>query len=95
MDSENKIYFGTRNTKKGMSYVEQEYNSETGEITFHGKIKLNLNSKDGKRMFYYSQIDGTPVICYFFKDRNTYRKSAGEKDEADEKVMVQFGVKME
>lgn len=87
-----KSEFGTRKNDRG--FIEQEYDLETGEITFSGKIKVNRKTKDGKRIFYYSYIDHTPITSYFF-DKTPYRKVGGEKDEADEEVKRIFEIDMD
>ena len=74
--------------------IEQEYNLETGEVTFSGKVKVDRSTKDGKRIFYYSLVDGVPVIAYFI-ERPAYRKVGAEKEEADELVKLHYGVNMD
>lgn len=84
--------FGTEKNDNG--FIEQEYDLETGEITFSGKVKINRNTKDGKRIFYYSYIDRTPITSYFV-DKTPYRKIGGEKEKADELVKLKFGIDMD
>ena len=79
--------------EKEKAAIEQEYNLETGEITFSGKIKVDRNTKDGKRIFYYSLVDGRPVISYFLA-KSTHRKVGGEKDEADELIKLHYNIDM-
>ena len=78
----------------GTGEIKQEYDFETGEVTFSGKIKINRNTKDGKRIFYYSLIDNAPITSYI-KQRPSYRKVGGEKDVADELVKIKFGIDMD
>lgn len=91
MKEKNKITFGIPG---GTAEIEQEYNFETGEITFSGKVKIDRNKKDGKRIFYYSLIDEVPITSYS-KNRPSYRKVGGEKDEADELVKLRYGIDMD
>lgn len=78
----------------GKGEIKQEYDFETGEVTFSGKIKLNRNTKDGKRIFYYSFVDGVPIVSYFI-GKTSYRKTGTEKEEADELVKIEFGIDMD
>ena len=85
---------GKIHSKKGViGEYEQDYNEETGEITLTAKFKVDRNTKDGKRIFYYSYIDHVPITSYF-TEKVTYRKVGGEKEEADEQVKIMFGIDM-
>ena len=77
----------------GDGIIEEEYNLETGEITFQGKIKIDRSKKKGKKIFYYSLIDKTPVITYFI-NREPYNKSGATKEKADELVKQRYGIDM-
>lgn len=91
MNAKFKIEFITGKHSKGS--LVQEYDCETGEISFSGKIKIDRNTKEGKKIFYYSFIDKMPITSYFF-NRTPYRKVGGEKEEADEKVKKIFEINM-
>ena len=47
----------------------------------------------GKKIFYYSLIDKTPVITYFI-NREPYNKSGATKEKADELVEQRYGIDM-